>query len=176
MPKSKAVMTGPSDVEMNANSSSGAKKATNRTVSSVITCSRTSNMKKKAVTAVNNNEGSYANCNTEPNVISNVEIEDHTSGGFKQASSMISLTSELANDFDGLEASSFIDEPPELATATDEPPGSATTTETSPRTRNVLGDVELQNYENIQSSEGSQKEFIERFLGGNTFNNCVFNF
>ncbi|CAG8812071.1 11368_t:CDS:1, partial [Racocetra fulgida] len=70
---------------------------------------------------------------------------DHMSGGFKWASSMISLASELANDIDGLEVSSFVDEPPGSATATDKPPGSATTTETPPRTQNVLGDVELQN-------------------------------
>ncbi|CAG8580963.1 22877_t:CDS:1, partial [Racocetra persica] len=73
---------------------------------------------------------------------------DHMSRGFKWASSMISLASELANDIDGLEAFSFLDEPPgsamtELpgsATSTElpgsatttEPPGSATMTETPP--------------------------------------------
>ncbi|CAG8843011.1 10255_t:CDS:2, partial [Racocetra persica] len=72
---------------MNANSSSGAKKATNRTVSSVITRSRTSNMKKKTVTAINSNEGSYANCNAEPNMISNVEIEGNATSNVEIESS-----------------------------------------------------------------------------------------
>ncbi|CAG8740006.1 20148_t:CDS:2, partial [Gigaspora rosea] len=45
-------------VEMNANSSSGAKKTTNRTVSSMITRSRTSNTKRKADSALISNKKS----------------------------------------------------------------------------------------------------------------------
>ncbi|CAG8681223.1 18212_t:CDS:2 [Cetraspora pellucida] len=59
---------------------------------------------------------------------------DHTkypSGDFKQASSIISLASELASEIDNLEVSSTIDvnEPLESATTANEPTGSATTTE-----------------------------------------------
>ena len=75
MPKSKAVMNGPGDVEMNANSSSGAKKAMNRTVSSVITHSKTSNTKRKATLAVISNEKSSLDNNVELTESNDVEIE-----------------------------------------------------------------------------------------------------
>ena len=75
MPKSKVVMNGPGDVEMNANSSSGAKKAMNRTVSSVITRSKTSNTKRKATLAVISNEKSSLDDNVELTESNDVEIE-----------------------------------------------------------------------------------------------------
>ena len=94
-------------------------------------------------------------------------------GGFKRASSMISLTSELAGDIDGLELLSTVDvdEPPgEIANEPpgppDKPPGAAAVKKPLPRTRKVLG----------EKNEENRKEFVEKFLTGNTFNNCVFHF
>ncbi|CAG8769249.1 14789_t:CDS:1, partial [Gigaspora rosea] len=59
--KSKAVMTGTRDVEMNANSLSGTKNATNNTGSTIIRSNRTRNAKIKAISAMENNKGPNVN-------------------------------------------------------------------------------------------------------------------
>ncbi|CAG8438593.1 8230_t:CDS:2 [Scutellospora calospora] len=104
MPKSKAIMNSSSNVEMNTNSSSEAKKTINRTVSSVIKHSKTSNTKKKATLAIISNEKSSLNDNVELTESNDVEID--TGGTVSVKNKKIN---ELAGDINSFELSLTVD-------------------------------------------------------------------
>ncbi|CAG8856256.1 4208_t:CDS:1, partial [Gigaspora margarita] len=75
MPKSRAVLSEPGDVEMNANSSSGAKLKKKKAVSTVIRETRSGNAKRKAVPTTVNNEKSDLNDNDGSSVTRELETE-----------------------------------------------------------------------------------------------------
>ncbi|CAG8780817.1 44145_t:CDS:2, partial [Gigaspora margarita] len=110
----------------------------------------------------------------------------------KRESSMVSLAGYIdkleVDDYEPSGATSDYDEPPKANTneppeATSNDPPGATNTDIAgaattnkpqqPQIRNVLGEIELQNpgQENGHNEE-NRKEFIEKFLTENTFNNC----
>ncbi|CAG8837637.1 4303_t:CDS:2, partial [Gigaspora margarita] len=190
--KVKSCLSEPGDVEMNANSSSGAKLKKKKAISTVIKETRSSNAKRKAITTMVNIEKSDLNDNNGSSVTRELETEristtEPKSTMKNEAPStkmdyMKDMVGEFKrkSDFDNLEISSAVNvyELPEEIdtnespgkTVADEPSGA---TEPPSRTQKVLDEIVLQEvcHKSIQSEE-SWKEFIEKFLTGNTFNNC----
>ncbi|CAG8690027.1 13654_t:CDS:2, partial [Racocetra fulgida] len=127
--KIKEKLNKPSDVEMNAISSSEAKNATNEATLPVIRETKAGIAKRKARSTVVSNEMSNLNSNIESIVTGNAEIEgsqpDHVkypSEGFTKASFLMKRASSLASDINNLEVCSMSDFDEEEAVA-DEPPG-----------------------------------------------------